>query len=72
MTVRGELLSVGGTHWGAVLGALVRELADTGSVDTFLPRLAEDFVTGAERVFVQQALPVHQILLRRPRCENAL
>lgn len=52
MTVAGVVPSIGGTHRDAMLWALVREFADTGSVDTLLPRLAEDFVTGAVRVFV--------------------
>ena len=52
MTVAGVVPSISGTHWDALLWAQVREFADTGSVDTFLPWLAEDFVTGAVRVFV--------------------
>ena len=45
--------SIHGTHWGASPWALVGEFADTGAFDTSLPRLAEDLVTGAMRVFLQ-------------------
>lgn len=53
VTVGRVLSSIGGTHGGASLGALVREFTDTNSIDTFLPWQAEDLVTGAMRVFLQ-------------------
>lgn len=45
--------SISGAHRGPGLWALVREFAGTGSLDTFLPWLAEDFVTGVMRVVFQ-------------------